>query len=486
MHTSTPFVNLFELSKQVLRERNFLTEFSSEILDEVKHIQNSFKLPSAVIDLRSKLWSSIDHTESQDLDQIAYAEPIGQKGYRIFVAIADVDFLVAKDSALNQFAEHNTISIYTPAKVFTMLPIELSYHLTSLLENQDRLAVVVEIEISLTGLIEKYKAYSALVQNKAKLSYDVLADWLEGKASKPLKIAKIPGLEEQIQLQDKISKCLRQFRIDHGALLFSKDEVDPIVQNGQVVSINIITENRARSIIEDFMITANAAIARLLRNKKIPSLRRVVRTPYRWDRIIEIARQYGVNLPSKPDPKPLQEFLLKRKTVDPTSFSDLSLTIIKLLGRGEYIVEYPGEPPIGHFSLSVHYYTHFTAPNRRFIDLMNQRMIKSLLNDQTLPYKPEELEKLAKYCTEKEDDAARVERQLRKSATILFISSKLNQTFDALVTGTGPKGTWVKTFHPPSEGRLMEGFESVDVGDKIKVLLKQVNVEKGYIDFIKI
>lgn len=484
MSFSTTSVNLFELAKKAMRERGFLIEFSPAVDNEINQIKSPLTQSSPPIaNLTDKLWFSIDNDDSKDLDQITCAEIIDQNRFKIFVAIADVDSLVTKGSAIDLYAQHNTVSVYTPPKTFTMLPTKLSYDFTSLIENQERQAVVVEIEIDQTGLILKYITYQAVVKNKAKLAYNSLASWLEGKGPMPDKLAQTPNLPEQIQLQDKISKYLRQYRINHGAILFGTEEIQPIVKNGQVVAIDIVIENRARHLIEDFMITANTGIARFLRDKKIPSLRRVVRTPKRWDRIVEIAKTYGEVLPADPDSKSLENFLVKRKEQDPLNFSELSLTLIKLLGRGEYIVEYPDQKPVGHFNLSINYYTHFTAPNRRYIDLLNQRILKAVLNGKQIPYTSDELESLAKYCTLKEDDAAKVERQTKKSASILFISSKMNQTFDGIVTGAGQNGTWVHTFTPPIDGRVVQGYEHLDVGDKTKVTLIHVDVEKGFIDF---
>lgn len=477
---------LTELAKQAMKEKNLLPEFSVEALKEVEQISTNLPyFESSIKDMRELLWFSIDNEDSKDLDQLSFAETLNRDHFRIYIAIADVAIFVKKDSAIDQHAQHNTTSIYTPTRVFSMLPEELSNNLSSLNEEQDRYALIIEIDVNLKGKIEHYAIYRALVRNKAKLNYHAIGNWLEGHAPFPEHFLSIKGLQEQIQLQNKIALGLRQNRHEQGALTLDTIEVHPLIEQDQVREIKSIPANKARQLIEDFMIAANTAVARYLKEHQLPSLKRIVRIPKRWDRIVDIAYSYGDQLPQIPDAKALDLFLIKRRLIEPHSFPDLSLTIIKLLGSGEYIVEYPGEESLGHFSLAIRDYTHSTAPNRRYPDLITQRIIKASLSNQSMPYTGQELENLAQHCTLKEDDASKVERQIKKSATILFLYPLLYHSFDAIVTGKGNKGTWVRVFHPAVEGKLVEGFEGVDVGDRVHVKLVKLDIDRGFIDFAK-
>lgn len=487
MENINTLIDLTALAKQSMIERHLLPDFSPEVLREINQITTPAQPHSSdTKDLRGLLWFSLDNDDSKDLDQITYAEVIDSQRFKIYVAIADVDSLVKKNSAIDQHAQQNTTSVYTPTKIFPMLPEKLSTNLTSLNENEDRLAIVVEAEIEKSGELIHYSIYRGYVKNKAKLAYNGVSAWLDGVAAVPELIKTIPDLDKQVRLQDKIAQILREYRHKEGALTLQTIEPYVVIQNETIVDLKATAKNRGRNLIEDFMIAANRSTAIFLKKCQRASLRRVVRIPKRWDRIVEIARQYGTNLPSEPDAKALDAFLKSRQLLDPIHFPDLSLTIIKLLGNGEYIVEYPGKAPIGHFSLAVKDYTHSTAPNRRFPDLITQRILKSTLANQPSLYSDNELEQLAKQCTEKEDEAEKVERKMKKSAACLLLSSKINQDFDALVTGAAPKGTWVRVLTPPVEGKLVQGFEHVDVGDKIRVKLVHVDVAKGFIDFVRI
>lgn len=481
-------VDLTQLAKRAMRERGLLPEFPAGVIDQISHIAGPINREDGpVVDMRSKLFFSIDNDDSRDLDQLTYAEALPGGKYKIYVAIADVDSLVKKDSAIDEYAQTNTVSVYTPSKIFTMLPEKLSTNLTSLNEDQDRLAIVIEVTVAADGTVGEDNAlYRAQVRNCAKLAYNGLAAWLDGKSPPPSpRISTIPGLLEQIQLQDQIAQLLKQQRQTQGSLTLETIEAHPIIQNHHVVKVGVLETNRARYLIEEFMIAGNMATSRFLKAHQQPSLRRVVRIPKRWDRVVEIAQERGEKLPDEPDAKALNRFLIKQQANDPLRFPDLSLTIIKLLGRGEYIVEKPGEPPIGHFNLAVKDYTHSTAPNRRFPDLITQRLVKSLLDNEKTPYTLHELENLAARCTEKSIDADKVERKMRKCATILLLFNELNRTFKGLVTGASFKGTWVRIFDPPTEGKLIQGYENVDVGDQIVVKLVHLDIEKGFIDFVK-
>jgi VacB/RNase II family 3'-5' exoribonuclease len=479
-------IDLTELARQSMLERHLETDYPLEVQHELEHLEEAAHPRSPhVKEMRNTLWCSIDNDESRDLDQLTYAEKLEGDGFKIYVAIADVDSLVKKGSAIDRHAQQNTTSVYTPTKIFTMLPEKLSTDLTSLNENADRLAVVVDILIGPDGALGNYHLYLAYVRNHAKLAYNSIAAWLDEKGPLPDRVAKYPGLADQLRLQDQIAHLLKQYRHDQRALTLETIEPHVVIENQRVVDLKATVRNRARDLIEDFMIAANTATARFLKNHQRPSLRRIVRTPKRWDRIVEIAQKHGEILPPQPDAKALDLFLIKRLLLDPLHFPDLSLTIIKLLGNGEYVVEYPGEPSIGHFSLAVRDYIHSTAPNRRYPDLITQRMIKAVIEHQAPPYTPKELENLARQCTQKEDDAVKVERKMRKMAAIVLLSSKIDQTFDALVTGASPKGTWVRILHPPVEGKLVQGFEHLDVGHQIRVKLVHVDIEKGFIDFVR-
>jgi len=479
-------VDLTELAKRSMIERELSPDFSPDAIKQTEQLPNSIQINlSSIKDLRNLQWFSLDNDNSRDLDQLTYAETRGEN-YTIYIAVADVDSLVKKGSPIDRHAEQNMTSVYTPTIIFPMLPEKLSTNLTSLNENVDRLAMVVQVNVEANGSLGEYKLYPAAVHNHAKLAYNGVSAWLDKTGPIPPRIANVLGMEEQVRLQDKIAHALKHYRHQRGALTLQTIEAHPIIQNNEIVDIIPDVKNRGRDLIEDFMIAANTSTALFLKDHRLPSLRRVVRIPKRWDRIIEIAREYGEILPPEPDARALELFLNKRRSADPLHFPDLSLTIIKLLGNGEYVVEYPGDDPLGHFGLALKDYTHSTAPNRRFPDLITQRMIRSVEDNTAPPYAPEELEKLALACTKKEDAAEKVERKMKKSAAIVLLSSKINQTFDGLVTGSGPKGTWVRIIHPPVEGKVVRGFDRLDVGDQIKVKLIHVDLEKGFIDFARI
>lgn len=486
MHNQQPPIDLTTLAKQSMIERDLLPNFPQAVLKEVNQISSSAPANlSDIQDMRHLLWFSLDNDDSRDLDQLTYAENFNDNQFKIYIAVADVDSLVKKGSAIDTYAQHNTTSVYTPTKIFPMLPEKLSTDLTSLNEHEDRLAMIIEAQIDISGVLKDYKIYRGYVNNKAKLAYNGVSAWLDGNQSAPEPIKNNPLLDEQIRLQDKIAHILREYRHREGALTLQTIEPYAVFKGQVIVDLKPLEKNRGRNLIEDFMIIANRSTANFLKNKKKPSLRRVVRTPKRWDRIVEIARQYQHSLPPEPDAIALDDFLEYQYKHDPLRFPDLSLTIIKLLGNGEYVVEYPNDPSIGHFSLAVKDYTHSTAPNRRYPDLITQRIVKTTLENQSSAYADGELEHLAKHCTEKEDDAEKVERKMKKSAACMLLSSKINQEFDAIVTGASPKGTWVRILAPPVEGKLIQGFENVDVGDKIRVKLIHVDIQKGFIDFIR-
>jgi exoribonuclease-2 len=376
--------------------------------------------------------------------------------------------------------------VYTAAEIFPMLPEKLSTDLTSLNYESDRLAMVVEMVIASDGSLQGSDIYSAMVRNCAKLAYNSVADWLEGPGPMPQAIGKVDGLDENLRIQDRVAQKLKALRHLQGALDLATIEARAVFDGDQIKDLEAERKNRAKEIVEDFMIAANGVTARYLASKMYPSLRRVVRTPQRWDRIIALASEHGYTLTEKPDSKALEQFLMAAKAADPVRFPDLSLSVIKLLGAGEYVVELPGGSPAGHFGLAVRDYTHSTAPNRRYPDLITQRLLKAAIAGSSLPYENDELQALAKHCTEQEDGAKKVERQVGKSAAAMLLESRIGERFDGIVTGASDKGTWVRLLHPPIEGKLVSGFAGMDVGDRVSVQLLRTDVERGYIDFKRV
>jgi VacB/RNase II family 3'-5' exoribonuclease len=478
---------LQNIAHRVMLERGLLPDFSPEVLAEVNRIPSPAAADGQTVrDLRTLLWASIDNEDSRDLDQLTVTEEMPSGAVKILVAIADVDALVKKGSAINEHAQHNTTSVYTAAAIFPLLPERLSTDLTSLNYQEDRLALVIEMIISEDGSLQDSDVYRAVVHNQAKLAYNSVAAWLENNGPRPDRIAAVNGLDQNLRLQDKVAQNLKTFRHLHGALNFQTIETTPLFDGDMIQDLAITQKNRARDIIEDFMVAANGVTARYLSGKKFPSLRRVVRAPKRWARIVEIAHEHGFTLPVQPDSKALDGFLMKSKADDPDRFPDLSLSIIKLLGPGEYVAELPDETAPGHFGLAVRDYAHSTAPNRRYPDLITQRLIKAAIAGEPWPYSIDELEELARHCTEEEDAARKVERQVEKSAAALLLESRIGEEFDALITGAAPKGTWVRLFHPPVEGRLVQGFEGLDIGHRLRVQLISTDVDRGFINFRKV
>jgi exoribonuclease-2 len=404
---------------------------------------------------------------------------------KVLVAIADVGSVVKRQSAIDDHARHNTTSVYTAAQIFPMLPEKLSTDLTSLNFESDRRAIVIEMIFADDGSLQGSDLYQAIVRNHAKLSYNNVAGWLEDNGPKPQGIAEVDGLDENIRLQDRIAQKLKTLRHVNGALDLETIEVRPIFDGNALKGLEAERGTKAKDIIEDFMIAANGVTARFLASKLLPSIRRVVCTPKRWDRIIELALQHSFKLPKEPDSKALEQFLVVAKAADSDRFPDLSLSVIKLLGPGEYVVELPGKSVAGHFGLAVKDYTHSTAPNRRFPDLITQRLLKAAIAGPSSSYTTDELEALAKSCTKMEDAAKKVERQVVKSAAAMLLESRIGERFDAIVTGASEKGTWVRITNPPVEGRLLNGFKGLDVGHRLRVKLVSTNVERGFIDFEK-
>jgi len=468
-------------------QRGLLPDFSAAVLAETDAIMTAAaETDPSIRDLRGLLWCSIDNDDSRDLDQLTVAEPRPGRMATILVAVSDVDAMVKVGSAIDGHARSNTTSVYTAAGAFPMLPEKLSTDLTSLDESQLRLALVIELAVGADGALAEAEIYRAVVRNQAKLAYSSVAAWLDGKAPAPPRLAAVPGLEEQIRLQDQAAQALKRLRHQHGALSLETLETRPVFEGDVLVDLRPDEKNRAKQLIEDFMIAANGVTARYLDRKGFPPLRRVLRSPDRWDRIVELATRLGGRLGPVPSAPALQEFLTERRQADPEQFPDLSLSVIKLLGSGEYVVEPPGRQGAGHFGLAVRSYSHSTAPNRRFPDLITQRLLKAALAGQPPPYGLDDLNGLARHCTEQEDNAAKVERQVEKSAAALLLASRIGERFDAIVTGASEKGTWVRISQPPVEGKVVRGFEGLDVGDRVRVELAGANVERGFIDFVRL
>ena len=482
--TNTP-IDLKARAHQAMLEAGFRPDFPADVLHEVQLLKQAALKDNgpAVRDLRSILWSSIDNDSSRDLDQVEYVEKLPDGATRLLIGIADVDASVPKGSATDGQAAAETTSVYAGVTTFPMLPGELSTDLTSLLDAQDRLSLVIEMRIADSGEVNGPEVYPAKLRNCAKLAYSSPGAWLEGRGPIPPAVSGTPGMEAQLRLQLEISETLRGLRKQHGALTFGSVEATPVMENGEVKDLVVSHHNAAEDIIESFMVAANTAIAQHLKDRGSLSIRRVVRTPKRWDRIQAIAAQFGVKLPPTPDPRALSEFLDQRKAADPVHFADLSLSIVKLLGPGEYIVEPPGTEHEGHFGLAAQDYTHSTAPNRRYADLVTQRLLKAALASSPGPYGEADLSQIAAHCTEREDAACKVERLMRKVAAACLLSRRIGEVFDGVVTGASPKGTYVRLLKFPAEGRVVHGAQGIDVGDKVQVRLAAVDVAQGFIDF---
>lgn len=474
------------MARQVMLARGFEPNFppgTQQQLAAIKAHPPALTPSEKVRDLRELLWSSIDNDTSKDLDQIEVAERLPDGGTKVMIGIADVDAFVAKDSPIDQHAEKEATTVYTGISIFPMLPLELSTGASSLLPDVDRPAVVTEFVVDGKGTLGSSNVYRALVRNKAQLTYNAVGAWLEGRGAAPPKVAASADLQAQLKLQDEVAQALRKLRYENGALNLETEEVIPLLLDEKVTGVATVEKNRATELIEDFMIAANGVVARLL--EKVSSLRRIVRTPEHWDGIVRLAAAQGDKLPSEPDSKALNDFLLKRKAADPDHFADLSLATIKLIGPGEYVLERPGDTAQGHFGLAVQDYTHSTAPNRRFADIVTQRLIKSLLDGKPGPYTDNDLSAIAANCTEKGDAARKVERDMSKRLAAMAMMHRLGETFDAIVTGVTPKGTFVRVLQPHMEGLLAQGGQGLHVGDKVRAKLTRTDVQHGFIDFAR-
>ena len=487
MNKNSDRIILQNIARKAMISRGLVPDFPDVEISEINAITlPAVCKPETAKDLRDLLWSSVDNADSLDLDQLTYAESLEGNNVRILVAIADVDALVVANSNIDKHASQNTASVYTVAMIFPMLPEKLSTNLTSLCLDSDRCAIVVDMILGDDGKVQKSDVYKATVRNHAKLQYGNLAAWLEENGPDYPEITRVNGLAETLKLQDRMAQIMKELRHEHGALELETIEAMPVFDGDTLSEMKVEQKNRAKDLIEDFMIAANGATARFLTGKQFPSLRRVVRVPRQWERIVELASEHGFSLPAKADSKSLSDYLQFFKQKDPLHFADMSLSVLKLLGSGEYVVETPGSTPEGHFGLAVKDYTHSTAPNRRYPDLITQRLLKSAISGKPIPYTMDQLEQIATHCTMKEDDVKKVERQVEKSANAILMKSRIGEIFEAIVSGASPKGTWIRLFHPHVEGKLVNGFKGLNVGHRLKARLTYINVESGYIDFEKV
>ena len=477
--------SLATIASWAMFSRGLEPEFHSDVHKQLARLNSpATEKDSRIRDLSGLPWCSIDNDDSRDLDQLTAIEPVKHRETRLFVAIADVDALVKKGTPIDAHARHNTTSVYTSARIFPMLPERLCTDLTSLNPEQDRLAVVVEMLFSDDGILTSSSIYRAIVRNKAQLAYDAVSAWIEGEGELPEPARRVEGMSAQLRWQDDLAQKLRVLRRVQGSLEFETFQPRALFQGERITAIRQQPQNRARQLIEEFMIATNGCTARFLADKGMASLRRVVRSPERWQRIVEVAHQYGTSLPRQPDGKALEAFLAQQHRSDPLRFPDLSLVIVKLMGSGEYVVERPQAPAIGHFGLAMQDYMHSTAPNRRFPDLITQRLLKAALADAPPAYTDEELDELAMHCTTQEDAAQKVERQVRKSEAALLLHSHIGQVFAGVVTGASDKGVWVRIFEPPAEGRIKGVTTSIHLGELVQVKLVSTSVERGFIDFV--
>jgi len=476
------------IAKEVMQQHGFQPDFPPQVPQQLADLRAhppQIAPTGDIRDLRNLLWSSIDNDTSRDLDQIEVAAPASNGDVKVMVGIADVDSFVPKQTPIDLHAARETTTVYAGVRNFPMLPEELSTGKTSLLENQDCLSVVVEFTVDSTGIVSSPSVYRAVVRNKAQLQYNSLGAWLEGKAPAPPKVAASSDLQAQLKLQDDVAQKLKNQRFQHGALSLQTDELQPLLLNDQVIDVVNAQKNHATELIEDFMVAANGVVARLL--EKVSSLRRIVRTPERWDRIVQLAAtRANEKLPAEPDSKALNEFLLRRRAADPDHFADVSLAVIKLIGPGEYVLERAGEVAPGHFGLAVQDYTHSTAPNRRFVDVVTQRLLKALLAGQKNPYSDAELTAIAANCTLKENAAKKVERDMSKRLAAVALQNRIGEVFDAMVTGASEKGTFVRVLQPRVEGLLVQNPQGLDVGDRLRVKLVRTDVQRGFIDFARV
>jgi exoribonuclease R len=506
--------NLAGAALDEMHAAGFKPEFGKGVDEQVADIREALanrKPEPAVEDLRSLGWSSIDNDTSRDLDQIEFAERIPE-GIKLRVAIGDVAAAVAKGSPIDKHAQDQTQTIYTAVKNFPMLPFDLSTDMTSLNEDADRFAVMMTFTVGPTGAMSDEKVSRAFVRNRAQLAYSRVGPWLENTASgasmgsafdlrsdsarsaqpqaesEAQRSPALPTgwLADQLKLQDEAAQALHKARVENGALEFHRAEADPVVSDGKVVDVQEAIHNRAMDLIEDLMVAANGVMARTLRKGGRSGLQRVVRIPVRWDRIVELAAEHGGALPTSPDSVALNDFLETQRKNDSIHYPDLAVAVIKLMGPGEYMLMRPNDDPTGHFGLAARDYTHSTAPNRRYPDLVTQRILHAMIDNAPAPYSDQELMAIAQHCNDADKALRKIERDMQKRVAAVALAGRIGQTFAGVVTGSSDKGVYVRTFSPPAEGRVMQGGDNLDVGDKVTVRLIHTDPARAFIDFANV
>lgn len=505
----------FDLAAAALAEMHaagFVPEFAPAVTRQVVEIATELARDgdaNGFEDLRALGWSSIDNDTSRDLDQIEVAERV-DGGIRLHVAIGDVAHAVELGSPIDKHAQAQTQTIYTAVKNFPMLPLELSTGLTSLNEAEDRLAVVMSFTVREDGSLADEQVSRARVRNRAQLAYSRVGPWLERNASgyEDRDVAalrsnsarehtpdaslqgKLDGtaltaewLDEQLKLQDEAAQRLHTARVKAGALEFHKAEAQPVVVDGHVVDVLEATQNRAMLLIEDLMVAANGVMARTLRKAGRSGLQRVVVVPRRWDRIVALAQQHGHELPVNPDSQALNRVLEQIRAADPDHYPDIAVAVIKLMGPGEYLLMRADDDPEGHFGLAARDYTHSTAPNRRFPDMVTQRVLHAMIANEPPPYSDAELTAIAMHCNEADKALRKIERDMQKRVAAVAMASRIGEVFDAVITGASEKGVYARVIRPPFEGRIVHGERGLDVGDKVKVKLIHTDPWRAFIDF---
>jgi exoribonuclease R len=523
--------DLAEAALDEMHEAGFKPEFGEGVAEQVAEIVQKLavlKPEAGLEDLRALGWSSIDNDTSRDLDQIEVADRV-EGGIQLRVAIGDVAASVAQGSPIDKHAQEQTQTIYTAVKNFPMLPLELSAGVTSLNENGDRLAVMMSFTVGPDGQMLGENVSRAMVRNRAQLAYSRVGPWLEKTAAgvvdddvlslrsdsareheadaslsggadagvresgpgapavSPVSGSLADGwLVEQLKLQDEAAQALHAARVKNGALEFHKSEADPVVVDGKVIDVTEAIQNRAMNLIEDLMVAANGVMARALRKGGRSGLQRVVVIPKRWDRIVALASQHGYELPEVPDSAALNEALTDIRLKDPIHYPDVAVSVIKLMGPGEYLLMRADDDPTGHFGLAARDYTHSTAPNRRFPDIVTQRVLHAMMTGAPPPYSDAELAAIAIHCNEADKKLRKIERNMEKRVAAVAMSSRIGEVFPGVVTGASDKGVYVRVIRPPFEGRVVQGGDGLDVGDKVNVKLIHTDPARAFIDFAKV